>query len=176
MGLSKLKMKREIIEKLREQKVLEDEMAKRLTTFYNSTKNPLVKLFIHWIILDTMRHSDTYQTLIALNSGVIVGDIEKDQMTMELATHISEELEMLKRAEEIGEEIKDRNAKKLFDIVIDDERRHHQFLVDLLSITEKVDEMSREDWYRQVYNVTKAEKRIPRIGRRRYIQRGREAR
>jgi len=175
MGLSKLKMKREIIEKLKEQKVLEDEMAKRLTTFYDSTKNPLVKLFIHWIILDTMKHSDIYQTVIALNSGVTVGDIEKDKMTMELRTHISEELEMLKRSEEIGAEIKDRNTKKLFDIVIDDERRHHQILVELLNIIEKVDEMSREDWYRQLYNVTKAEKRIPRVGRKKYIQRGRSA-
>lgn len=99
-GLSWLKMNREIIEKLKGQKVLEDEMAKRLTTFYDSTKNPLVKLFIHWIILDTMKHSEIYQTLIALNSGVIVGDIEKDRMTRELTTHVSEELEMLKRAEE----------------------------------------------------------------------------
>lgn len=169
-------MKREIIEKLKEQKVLEDEMAKRLTTFYNSTENPLVKLFIHWIILDTKKHSDIYQTLIALNSGVIVGDIEKDRMTRELKTHISEELEMLKRGEEIGEEIKDRNTKKLFDIVIDDERRHHQILVELLNIIEKVDEMGREDWYRRLYEVAEAEKRIPRIGRKRYVQRGREAR
>ncbi|NIQ07916.1 MAG: hypothetical protein GWO20_20020 [Candidatus Korarchaeota archaeon] len=169
-------MKREIIEKLKEQKVLEDEMAKRLTTFYNSTENPLVKLFIHWIILDTKKHSDIYQTLIALNSGVIVGDIEKDRMTRELKTHISEELEMLKRGEEIGEEIKDRNTKKLFDIVIDDERRHHQILVELLNIIEKVDEMGREDWHRRLYEVAEAEKRIPRIGRKRYVQRGREAR
>jgi rubrerythrin len=96
-------------------------------------------------------------------------------MTMELRTHISEELEMLKRGEEIGVEIKDRNTKKLFDIVIDDERRHHQILVELLNIIEKVDEMSREDWYRQLYNVTKAEKRTPRVGRKKYIQRGRSA-
>jgi len=176
MGLSKLKMKREIIEKLKGQKVLEDEMANKLTTFYNSTKNPLVNLFIHWIILDTIKHSDIYQTLITLNSGIIVGDIEKDRMTRELTTHISEELEMLKRGEEIGKQIKDRNTKKLFNIVIDDERRHHQILVDLLHIIEKVDEMSREDWYRQLYNVIKAEKRIPRIGRKRYIKRGRAAR
>lgn len=59
--------------------------------------------------------------------------------------------------------------------MIDDERRHHQILVDLLHIIEKVDEMSREDWYQQLYNVTKAE-RIPRIGRKSYIQRGRAAR
>ena len=174
--MGQFKIKRAIIEQFKEQKAREDEMANRLGTFYNSTTNPLVKLFVHWIILDTMKHSDIYQTLITLNSGVIVGDIEKDRMTRELTTHISEELEMLKRGEEIGEQIKDRNTKKLFNIVIDDERRHHQILVDLLHIIEKVDEMSREDWYRQLYNVTKAEKRIPRIGRKRYIQRGRAAR
>ena len=170
------KMDDRTLEMVKKQKAFEDETVERLTPLYNTVKNPLVKMFLHRIILDTMKHSDIYQTLITLNSGIIVGDIEKDRMTRELTTHISEELEMLKRGEEIGKQIKDRNTKKLFNIVIDDERRHHQILVDLLHIIEKVDEMSREDWYRQLYNVIKAEKRIPRIGRKRYIQRGRAAR
>lgn len=53
---------------LKEQKAFEDETVKRLTPMYNSAENPLVRLFIHRIILDTMKHSDTYQTLIDLNT------------------------------------------------------------------------------------------------------------
>jgi len=174
--LDEFKVKREIIEQLKEQKALEDEAAKRLTTFYNSTTNPLVKLFVHWIILDTMKHSEIYQTLITLDSGIIVGDIEKDRMAKELTTHVSKETEMLKRSEEIGEQIEDRRTKELFKIVIDDEKRHHQILVDLLWIIEKIDEMSRDEWYQQLYNMMKPEKRIPRTSRRRFLQRSHAAR
>ena len=132
--MSQPRIKREIAKKLKEQKILEDEVAKRLKTFYNSTTNPLVKLFIHWIILDTMKHSEIYQTLITLDSGIIVGDIEKDRMAKELTNHVSKEKEMLKKSEEIGAQIEDRRTKELYEIIINDEKRHHQILVDLLWI------------------------------------------
>ena len=85
-------------------------------------------------------------------------------MAKELTTHVSKETEMMKRSEEIGKQIEDRRTKELFEIVIDDEKRHHQILVDLLSIIEKIDKMSRDEWYQQLYNIMKPEKRIPRTG------------
>ena len=174
--MSQPRIKREIVKQLKEQKILEDEVAKRLKTFYNSTTNPLVKLFIHWIILDTMKHSEIYQTLITLDSGIIVGDIEKDRMAKELTNHVSKEKEMLKKSEEIGAQIEDRRTKELFEIIINDEKRHHQILVDLLWIIEKIDEMNRDEWYQQLYSIMKPEKRIPRTSRKRSLQRSRTSR
>ena len=57
---------------LKKQKAFEEETVKRLTPFYNSMKHPLVKSFIHRIILDTMKHSDMYQTLIDINERVLI--------------------------------------------------------------------------------------------------------
>ena len=176
--MGQFKIKRAIIEQFREQKTREDEMANRLKTIYNSTMNPLVKLFVHWIILDTMKHSEIYQTLITLDSGsgAIVGDVEKDRMAKELTAHVSQEAEMLKRSEEIGDQIEDGRTKELFGIIIDDERRHHQLLVDLLWLIEKMDEMSRDEWHKQLNRMMKSEKRIPRTSRRMRAQRSRAAR
>ncbi len=171
MGQSKIKST--ISDQFKEQKTLEDEMADQLIAFYNSTTNPLVKLFVRWIILDTKKHSEIYQTLITLDSssGVIVGDLEKDKLTKELTTHVSKEAEMLKRSEEIGDLIEDARTKELFEIIINDEKRHHQLLVDLLWLIEKIDEMSRDEWHQQLNRMMRSEKRIPRTSRRIRAQR-----
>lgn len=71
------KVDEKTLEMLKEQKAFEDETVKRLTPLQKSLKNPLVRLFIHRIVLDTMRHSDTYQTLIDLNRRAVVGEIDR---------------------------------------------------------------------------------------------------
>lgn len=151
-------------------------MVKRLSAFYNSTTNPLVKMLVHWILLDTMKHSEAYQALITLESGITVGSVEKDKMTKELTLHIDEEADMLKKSERMVEQIEDKNVKELLKTIIDDENRHHRILVDLLWIVERIDEMSRAEWYQQLNSAMKTEKRIPRTGRRRFIQRSHRAR
>ena len=100
------------VEDLKEMKAFEDKTANRLMPFWDSLRNPLVKLFIHSLILDTMRHSDIYQTLIDLNEEVILGDVDRKIMTEELANHFKEEKKMLKKAKEIAKNVKDEYFKK----------------------------------------------------------------
>ena len=66
------------LSKIKKQKEFEDLTAKKLTPLYESAQNPVIKLFIHSIILDTMRHSDTYQMLIDLNSSAVMGKESED--------------------------------------------------------------------------------------------------
>jgi len=96
------KMDDETLGLLKEQKDFEDETVTKLTPLYDSLKNPLVKLFIHRIILDTMEHSDLYQTLIDLNERALVGDVDRNLMNEALTTHIKEENKMLNKAIEIS--------------------------------------------------------------------------
>jgi len=66
------------LSRLKEQKAFEDKVAKGLTFWHESFKNPFVRLFIHRIILDTMRHSDTYQMLIDLNEGAFISEASRE--------------------------------------------------------------------------------------------------
>lgn len=137
------------LEMLKEQKAFEDETVKRLTPLYNSLKNPLTRLFIHRIILDTMEHSDLYETLIDLNIRAVVGDIDRKIMTEELATHVKEENKMLEKAVEISKAVKDENFKKVLEGIVEDERRHHQILQELYKIIER----EGKDWNRYMYDM-----------------------
>lgn len=137
------------LEMLKEQKAFEDETAKRLTPLYNSMKNPFVRLFIHRIILDTMKHSDTYQTLIDLNKRVVIGDIDRKTMTEKLTTHIKEENRMLKQAERISRTIEDKNFKEILEQIVEDERQHHEILQKLFEILKK----EGQDWNRYLYDM-----------------------
>jgi rubrerythrin len=143
------KMDDKSLEMLKEQKAFEDETVKRLAPLYSSVKNPFVRLFIHRIILDTMKHSDTYQTLIDLNERVVIGDIDRKTMTEELTTHINEENRMLKQAEKIGEAIEDKNFKQILEQIVEDERQHHKILQQLVEILKK----EGQDWNRYLYDM-----------------------
>ncbi len=48
-----------------------------------------------------MRHSDTYQMLIDLNSTAVMGKESQEIGEKELASHIKEEAKMLKQAKEL---------------------------------------------------------------------------
>lgn len=148
MGLWE-KVDDETMELLKQQKTLEDEMAKKLSPLYKSTTNPFVRLFIHRIILDTMKHSDIYQTLIELNRRVALGEIDRKEMTEELTTHIRNESKMLEKAKEISKAMKDENFKKILEHVIEDEKQHHAILQELFEIIKR----EGEDWNRYLYEM-----------------------
>jgi hypothetical protein len=112
------------LSKIKKQKEFEDQTAKKLTPMYESAKNPVIKLFIHSIILDTMRHSDTYQMLIDLNSSALTGDESKAIGQKELANHIEEEAQMLKQAKDISEILADKKIKQLILNILEDEKKH----------------------------------------------------
>ncbi len=144
------KVDAQTLKMLKEQKAFEDETAKRLTPFYNSTKSPLLKLFIHRIILDTMKHSDTYQTLIAINERALVGEDSREKMGAELTTHIKEESKMLDQAKAISKSIRDEKFKLILERIVDDERTHHKLLTELSEIINK----EAREWDRYLYELT----------------------
>jgi len=137
------------LEVLKQQKAFEDETVKKLSPLYNSATNPFVRIFIHRIILDTMKHSDIYQTLIELNRRVALGEIDRKKMTEELTMHIKNESKMLDRAKEISRTLKDENFRKILEHIIDDEIQHHRILQDIFEIIKK----EGEDWNRYLYDM-----------------------
>lgn len=138
-----------VLSKIKKQKDFEDQTAKKLTPLYESAQNPVIKLFLHSIILDTMRHSDTYQLLIDLNSSALMGKESKDLGGKELASHIKEEAKMLKQAKDISEVVKDKKIKQLILNILEDEKKHHRVLTQLLEILKK----ESAEWDAYLYDL-----------------------
>jgi len=138
-----------ILEILKQQKAFEDETAKNLSSLYDSATNPFVRLFIHRIILDTIKHSDIYQTLIELNQRVVLGESDRKEMTEKLTTHIKNESKMLDKAKQIGKIVKDENFRRILEHIIEDETQHHRILQELFEIIKK----EGVDWNRYLYDM-----------------------
>lgn len=138
-----------VLSKIKKQKDFEDQTVKKLTPLYESSQNPVIKLFLHSIILDTMRHSDTYQMLIDLNSSALMGKESKDIGEKELAGHIKEEAKMLKQAKDISEVVKDKKVKQLILNILEDEKKHHRVLTQLLEILNK----ESAEWDAYLYDL-----------------------
>ena len=139
----------ETLEILKRQKAFEDETVRKLSPLYNSATNSFVRLFIHRIILDTLKHSDIYQTLIELNQRVALGEIDRKKMTEKLTDHIRDESKMLEKAKEISKTVKDENFRKILEHIIKDEIQHHRVLQELYEIVKK----EGADWNRYLYEM-----------------------
>jgi len=137
------------LSKIKKQKDFEEQTAKKLTPLYESAQNPLIKTLIHSIILDTTKHAETYQLLISLDSTGLMGNESKDLGKKEIATHLKEEALMLKQAKEISEAVKDKNIKQVVLNILEDERKHHRVLTELLHMLEK----ESEEWDAYLYDL-----------------------
>jgi hypothetical protein len=137
------------LDKIKQQKDFEDQTVKNLNPLLESAKNPLIRLFIHSIILDTMRHSDTYQILIDLNESALMGKESEAIGEKELTDHIKEEARMLKQAKDLSEAVKDTKIKKLILNILEDEKKHHRILKELLDILKK----EASEWDAYLYDL-----------------------
>ncbi|MCW4005109.1 MAG: ferritin-like domain-containing protein [Candidatus Bathyarchaeota archaeon] len=137
------------LEKIREQKEFEDQTAKKLTPLFQSAKNPLIKLYLHSIILDTMRHSDTYQMILELNDTALVGQQSQALGKQELTAHINEEAKMLKQTQDLIQTTTDPKIKQLLQNILEDEQKHHKTLTNILDILQK----ESKEWNKYLYDL-----------------------
>ncbi len=138
-----------MLSKIKKQKDFEDETSKKLTPLYESAKNPIIKLYIHSIILDTMRHSDTYQMLIDLNERAQIGEESAKLGEQELKSHITEEAKMLAQTEQIIKSVKDKRIKQILLDILEDEKKHHRVLSELMNILKK----ESKEWDAYLYDL-----------------------
>jgi len=135
--------------KIKKQKDFEDETSKKLSPLYEAAENPIIKLYLHSIILDTMRHSDTYQMLIDLNERAQIGDESKKIGEEELKSHITEEAKMLKQTAEISKSVKDKRIRQIVLGILEDEKKHHRVLTELMKILK----MESKEWDAYLYDL-----------------------
>ncbi len=137
------------LSKIKKQKFFEDETSKKLMPLYESAKNPIIKLYIHSIILDTMRHSDTYQMLMDLNERAQIGEESAKLGEQELKSHIVEEAKMLAQTEQISKVVKDKRIKQILLSILEDEQKHHRVLNELMKILKK----ESKEWDAYLYDL-----------------------
>ena len=142
----------ELTRLFQEHRALEQKTVESLSPMVSETRNSVVKLFLHRLVLDSVKHADIMQALIDLNTGAVVSNIDKHRMKRELKKHVENEEVMLNRVQNIIGKVEDERTRFLLQHIADDERRHHKILDQLLEMIEEIENIRDEDWWDLYYD------------------------
>lgn len=123
----------------------ERKSAESLKSTIDETENSVVKMFLSRMMWDSLKHAAMLQTIIDLNSGEVIWDIDKQLMIKALNYHIETEEKMLKGIRDVLEILEDKKTEPVLREILADEKRHHQILTRLKDIVESID-VSKENW------------------------------
>jgi rubrerythrin len=147
--LSWEKFDEDTLNKIKKQQEFEEMTAKKLTVLSEAAQNQLIKALLHSIVLDTTKHAEAYRMLLDLNERVVMGKESKGLGKAEIASHLREEAIMLKQAKEISKSVKDENIRQVVENIIEDEKKHHRVLQQLLDMFEK----ESKEWDAYLYDL-----------------------
>lgn len=142
----------DLLEKLRKQEKFERFNAEVISQTVAKMKNIVVKLLLHGIALDSLKHSDILNALIGLFSGsAAISDDEKERLEENLQKHIEFEEKMLEEYEKIIGKIENKEARFLIEYILSDERRHHKTIKEIMEQVVSKETITEEDWWEMLY-------------------------
>ncbi|WP_309492917.1 ferritin-like domain-containing protein [Candidatus Hecatella orcuttiae] len=141
-----------LLGKLRKQEEFERVNAEFLSQTVAKMKNIVVKLLLHGIALDSLKHSDILNALIGLFSEpTALSDDERNMLEENLQKHIEFEEKMLNEYAEIVEETENKEVKFLLEYILSDEKRHHQTIKEIMEQIVNRETITEEDWWEILY-------------------------
>jgi len=148
-----LSSQKELLEFIREQIKIENEIVDSLNKSLAEMVNPAVKGTLKGISLDSVKHSEMYSAAVDLLTGVPQALTQKqlDKQKELVEKHIEMEARLIKRISETMPRIKDEKMKLLLNAILADEKRHHALLNEVLAILVKGETITDEEWFDVVW-------------------------
>jgi rubrerythrin len=144
-----LPQKDELTEFLRKQIEVENEIVKSLNKSLGDIQNPTVKGVLKGISLDSVKHSEMYASAIMLLTSVSQAltqeNLDKQRDLVE--KHIRMEAELIKKIEKTLPTVENRKVKLLLNAILEDEKRHHGLLKNILEIIVHGEAITEDDWW-----------------------------
>ena len=147
------KPKNNLIEFLKNQIVIENEIVASLEKALVDMKNPAVKGVLKGISLDSVKHAELYTSAITLLTGTSTALTQEhlDQQRALVEKHIEIESKLIKRLEAMIPNIENKKVVFLLKNILADECRHHAMLKLVLEIIVHGETITEEDWWKLLW-------------------------
>lgn len=144
-----MKSKKELVEFIKTQIIIENEIVDSLNNALVEIKNPPVKGVLKGISLDSVKHAEMYAAAAELLSGVSQALTQEhlDKQKALVEKHIQMEAELIKKISKVLPTIEDEKVKLLLEAILADEKRHHELLKMVLEILVRGETITEEDWW-----------------------------
>ena len=141
--------KDELVNFLKEQIRIENEVVDSLNSSLGGVGNPAVRGVLKGISLDSVKHAEMYASAISLLTRVQPALTQEhlDKQRKLVEKHIRLEVELIKKISKKLPSIEDRKVKLLLNAILMDEKRHHELLKNVLEILVRGETITEEDWW-----------------------------
>lgn len=141
--------KEQLIEFLKDQVKVENKIVDALNKSLPEIENPTVKGVLKGISLDSVKHAEMYASAIRLMTTVSKAltqeNLDRQQDLIE--KHIQTEAELIKKISKTLPTVKDNKVRLLLSAILEDEKRHHGLLKEVLEILVKGETITEADWW-----------------------------
>jgi rubrerythrin len=148
-----LKSKDELINFMKEQIKVENEIVDSLNNALVEVKNPPVKGVLKGISLDSVKHAEMYAAATELLTSVsqALSQEHLDRQKDLVEKHIRMEAELIKKISRVLPSVENEKVKLLLNAILADEKRHHALLKMVLEILVRGETITEADWWDLVW-------------------------
>ncbi|MCS7124506.1 MAG: ferritin-like domain-containing protein [Candidatus Bathyarchaeota archaeon] len=134
---------------IRRQIMVENEIVDSLNEALKSIGNPSVKGVLRGISLDSLKHAEMYDAALKLltTTPQALSQEHLDKQRSLVERHIRVEAELIKKISDILPTVENEKVKLLLTAILADEKRHHQLLKEVLEIIVRGETITEEDWW-----------------------------
>jgi ribonucleotide reductase beta subunit family protein with ferritin-like domain len=145
--------KNELVEFMKRQIVIENEIVSSLNKGVADIKNPPVKAVLKGISLDSVKHAELYGAAIKLLTEVSTALSQKnlDEQKALVEKHIKMEAELIKKLEKMMPTIENAKVKFLLNTIFMDEKRHHAMLKTILESIVHAETITEDEWWESLW-------------------------
>jgi len=141
--------KDELMEFLKGQIKVENQIVESLNSSLSEIGNPAVRGVLKGISLDSVKHAEMYASAVDLLTRVQPALSQKhlDKQRELVEKHIRLEAELIEKISKAMPSLENKKVKLLLGAILMDEKRHHQLLKEVLDILIRGETITDEDWW-----------------------------
>ena len=141
--------KDELINFMKAQIKVENEIVDSLNSALVDVKNPPVRGVLKGISLDSVKHAEMYaaatELLTSVSQALSQEHLDKQRALVE--KHIRMEEELIKKISKVLPTVENAKVKLLLNAILGDEERHHELLKMVLEILVRGETITEADWW-----------------------------
>lgn len=141
--------KNDLVNFLKGQIRVENEIVDSLNNALIEVKNPPVKGVLKGISLDSVKHAEMYAAATALLTSVSQAMTQEnlDKQKTLVERHIRMEESLIKKLSKMMPNVENPKVKLLLNAILEDEKRHHELLKMVQEILVRGETITEEDWW-----------------------------
>jgi len=145
--------KKDLLEFLKNQIAVENEIVTSLEKAIVGMKNPAVKGVLKGVSLDSVKHAELYTaaTTLLTKASTALNQGNLDEQRALIQKHIDIEAALIKKLQAMIPTIENEKVVFLLKAILSDEVRHHAMLKMTLEIIVKGETITEADWWKMLW-------------------------